>query len=485
MRCKRIICKILTIFLAVIVFSHGFADGQKKILTLRDAITLGLRFNATVRNAELDRVTQKFDLFLQRWNFMPQYDDLKIEKDWNQSRVTGVPGSSQTWSVSSGMNWKSHYGTTVKVTPSGLSGGVSSSQNRFHPSVDIDITQQLMKGFGRAVVDAALESAIVTNETQKLNLKDTLMQQITTTIQNYMSVVEDENSIEVDKESIDRAKTNLFQTQQFILAGNNPRSDEIQAKTQVASAQVQLQQDLSALAIARYQLMQTIGLKPSAQIEVSHALPTRVFHLPPEKDCIDMALKHNVTYQTSVLTMANTARSLMTAKDSARWGLALEENYSRGTGAGGNVGVNGLLNNANYGSTTSLTLTIPIDDMNLKSAVLSAKIAMEEAEISLQQDRQNLIITTESSYNNLHNDQIQVQLDKKQVALDKQNMVNAQRKYQAGITDSLAVTQLSETLSSDQRSLVSARIQYFEDLATFDQSLGHALKTWGITIKNI
>ena len=483
---------LLTMPLLLAVF--GVCAEEAKLLNLQDAILLGLRYNANVRTAELQRVVQKFQLEVAQWQFQPHYT-FTTGGSWNTSRYGNqYSPMTQTWSATPGVSWDSPIGTTVTASESNSWAG----NNHFSPAMNVSISQPLISGFGEAVVEAGLEDAYDAEKTNKLGLKSTIMSQVTSTISAYMTVVGAENSVEVDQEALDRAKTNLFQTKLYIQAGQNPQSDEVQAEVQVAQALSQLQLDKSALLVARYSLLQTIGLDPNSTIRVVHEVPLEKYRLLPEDKSIKETLANNIDYQTAVIEIANASRSVMLAKDANRWSLNLTEEYNRGgyvatqgtivppvvapiAASGG--GFNNLIGNTAYGSTTALTLTVPIDNKSNQEEVLSAEIGLQTAELNLKQAKQTLIIQTMSTRDGLVNLATQIQLEENQVKLDQQTLQNTQRSYRAGMSSSLQVTQQSQTYANDQRSLVVSKIGYFEALASFDQMYGHTLDTWGIHVQ--
>lgn len=492
----------ITVLLGLMVSICYAATPQK--LTLREAILLSMRYNANVRTAELNRVLQKFQLAVAKWQFEPKYT-FTAARTWNNNYSSKQGYSSnQAWQVGPSTSWESPIGTNVSM---GLGAEWGHNNGKFEPGLTVNITQPLIAGFGRDYVEATLRNAFASEKINKLNLKQTVMQQVTSTITAYMTLVGAENSIDVDKQSLQRARTTLFQTRQLIKAGQNPQSDEVQAKSQVAQALAQLQSDKSALTIARYQLLQTIGLKPTTQISIAHEVPLQRYRVWSKEHSIKLSIANNVSYQTAVLGMAVLGRNLYVAKQNNRWSLTLSETYTRGGGDGSSVlppaegvgvptaspllghsqfvnGFNNLLAGHNYGFSTSLNLSIPIDDMSNKENVLSARIALQNAEITLKQARQNLIIKTMSDRDNLLNLQTQIKLDQSQVDYDKQTLRNTIMRYKAGISSSYEVTQQSQTLASDQRNLVNEKITYFNALASFDENCGHTLQTWHISIKD-
>lgn len=452
-------------------------DKTAQVLSLNDAVLLSLRFNPQVQTAELNRVTQKFSLILSKWYFDPQYS-FNIARSTQSSKAGGQTSSDNSWTVTPAATLNTAIGTQLSATSNNEFGW----SNRYSPTVGFQITQPLLKGFGQAVTEASLNSAIDSEEINKLNLKDTLGQEISAVIEAYITVINQKNRVLIDKETLKQDQTNLKQTLEEIKAGSQSRSDAIQYQSSIATDEATLQSDQTQLQISMYQLLDQIGLDPEANIDVEDKLPMDLYKPITLEKAQQMGLANNISYQSNLIQLREDQRSLMLAKDAMRWGLSLSETYT----VGGTKGVNALYEGAKsqkyYDSLTTLTLTIPIDDMNAKSGLLSATIGLQTAEISLQESKRQMSITIISAISTIDSEKNQIKLDERSVDLAKQTLQNTIRQYQAGTKSSLDVTSQQQALANAQRSLANDQMSYFQSLVNLDSTLSHTTDTWNVTI---
>jgi outer membrane protein TolC len=67
--------------------------------------------------------------------------------------------------------------------------------------------------------------------------------------------------------------------------------------------------------------------------------------------------------------------------------------------------------------------------------------------------------------------------------LQKLNLENTIKQFQAGQTDSLSVSQQQDTLTQSEQSVLTNQIAYLNDITNFRQLLQTTLKHWNIKLK--
>ena len=343
--------KPLMLMASCVALSSAYAAAKPLHLTMKQAIMLALRDNPTVRNAELSRVTQKFQLLLDKWNFEPKYQ-FSMSRNWAQSKSFttdngSVYGNSKYWQASPSVSLNTPIGTKINVASANKWGG--GGNNFYNPSVVFTVTQPLLKGFGRAIVEQTLEDAYDTEKINKLTLKGTIAETIGSVVTGYIGVIKAQTNLKVDEDALQRAKLSLKQTEIYIKAGQRSESDKVESESQVASQASQIQEDKANIDLLRYQLLQIIGLKPDANIVLSSDIPLNLYHMPSLEKATADALANNPTYQESAISIAILKRALVKARDDQRWQLDLKETYTTGGGSGGGKsgGVRSLYNGSN------------------------------------------------------------------------------------------------------------------------------------------
>ena len=124
-------------------------------LTLKDAILLALRYNPNIQNAELDRIIQRYQLRLANNEFELQYaigGQALIE----QTRYSGVGQSTNRSAfVTPELGYTNRWGGTASLKMD----NTLQSEGNYNPLVNFNISQPLLRGFGKDIAEAGLKNA--------------------------------------------------------------------------------------------------------------------------------------------------------------------------------------------------------------------------------------------------------------------------------------------------------------------------------------
>ena len=470
----------LFIFSLLCCFS---ADAEPhKTLTLKEAILLAVRENPHVQQAQLNHIQQKFALEVAQWQFQPQ---LAFTGTASMTR-TVVNGSQHTTSLLSpvpAINWNTPIGTKMTLT------STNNISNHYNPQLSLQIIQPLIRGFGKAIVEASLYNAIDSEKVSRLNVENALRTTVTNVINAYLNLVSAANTVKIDEESLTRAQTSVQRTQLFIKAGRKAGVELVTVQADVASAQAKLENDKNALEQTRYALLTAIGIDPSTQFEYASINVPHLInqYTPPSlEDTKRLTLENDIQYQINHITLTGSiTRNLRVAEDNTRWQLNLTANAITGGGNGGgyNAGINSLTNGSNQSQTLQLNLTIPIDDKNAKQAVLNAKIGLREARLALTQEKWAKETSAINNWNTLHSTLRTLHFAEEAESLQQKTYKISFQKYSYGLIDSVELQSVQQQLIARQQSLLDARINYLKALVSLDQQIGRTLQTWQIQVR--
>ncbi|MBF0402865.1 TolC family protein [Candidatus Magnetominusculus xianensis] len=102
-------------------------------------------------------------------------------------------------------------------------------------SFSLNVTIPLLKGLGEDVAAANEKAAEISYEASNLNLDDYVAQQVLQAVQYYWSLYQTFKTLQIYRESEDRAKQLLVNTQKLIDYGNQPAANIEQVKANLAS----------------------------------------------------------------------------------------------------------------------------------------------------------------------------------------------------------------------------------------------------------
>jgi outer membrane protein TolC len=455
------------------------SNAPSKKLSMSESIALALRYNSSVQIAEIDRITQKFNLYQAANEFEIQYA-LTASYNAQQARVNNLSIPTYGSTVTPVASLNNHYGGNYTVQMNN-----PTSNGLYNPGLNLTVTQPLLRGFGKDVTTATYYNAIDQEEANKLLLKSTLISNVSTIIQDYRTIVTNQYNVETNKLGLDNYSDTLKSVKALIVAGRKAPSDIVQAESDYTTQEVNVEQAENSVITSKLTLVSSIGLPP----QINFTVPNDVEDIKPVKlDAqllFNIALENNPTYLTQKLVVRQNERNLLVARDNMRTQLDATINANTGNGSGGraNAGLPSLSNNRNTLLAVGFQLTVPINDFALKSALISAQTTLSESKVALTAAKFQLM-------NNIINDITNVQSNYKQVVLainsvnlaqKNQDILNAQ--YKLGLKSTFEVNEQLKNLLSDRSQLINAKITYLNSLTQLYSDMGILLEKYNIKVR--
>lgn len=457
---------------------------KTRTLSLNETIQLAIRENPNVQRSQLSHVMQKFALEVEQWQFHPHFS-LNAEKNTSQTYSVDGDGmvTENKTGVNAGMSWRSPIGSEIKLT------SANNLTGHYNPGLSLSIEQPLMRGFGRPIVEAALYNAMDSEKISRLEVEESLRTTVTSVIDAYLDVVSAENTLEVDRQALERSRKSVAQTKLFIKAGHKAGVELITVQADEATAEARIETDKNLLDQSRYALLAGIGIDPNTPVSFATLdIPGLIkkYHVPELNEAKTLILQNDIQYQIDQVTLRGaTKRSVQAAEDNTRWQLNLTANGATGNGSGGgeNAGINSMVNGINRNDSVTLDLSIPIDDKPAKIAVSNAKIAVREAEIALQQEKWSKETSVINGWHDIYSAKQSLQLAENAARLQKQSYQVSYQKYTYGLMDSVELQTTQQQLVSSEQALIAARINYLKALVRMDKLIGNTLKTWDVQVR--
>lgn len=448
-------------------------------LPLREAIFLALRYSPDLQNSELNRVLQRYQLRIQQNKFELQYA-LSSTNTFGWAKSNGSFQHNQAYNVTPKVSLNSAWGTTSSVEMNNAYDG----QN-YSPTVSFNLSQPLLRGAGPTVAQQPLNDQYDRELINKLSLKQSVIDKVTAVISAYRSLIQQNNAYQTQLRSLKEAKRTLWVNKKRIEAGQLERTGNIQQSYQVANLSVTLESQRNNLVQARQALLQQIGLDPNLNIRVPDDVTLDKLEVPPLQETVHYALAHNTQYQNALIDYRITKRAYNVALNQQLWRLDLTAGYTLGgsNAGGGNQGLQNIFNGRNQSSTIGLQLDVPINDLNRRNTLISAKVALEQARLNLVAQRRALEMNVINRVMNIKTQLSLYKMSLRQQALAKQSYQIEIKKRQAGIATSLDVTNTQNQLIQAQNGLISAKIAYLEGLSQLYQLLGTTLDVWKIKMR--
>ncbi|WP_232004104.1 TolC family protein [Legionella jordanis] len=459
------------------------SNKKPKRLSLREAILLALRYNPNIQNAELDRIIQRYQIRLAHNEFELQYA-LAGSAVAQRTRFSGVGSTNSSSALATPeLNLKTKLGTQLSLN---LDNNVS-NYNSFTPVLNLSITQPLLRGFGKEVNEAGLLNALDNEWLNKLNLQQSVSDQITQVIMAYRALILSGNNLENQRLQLKEARRTYGINEKKIKAGQLEPTANIQQSYQIESLKLLVEQAENDFQTAAQDLLQTIGLDPKMRLSVPSDVALEKIVIPNLQQSIDLALNHNTQFLALKMLIRADERAYKLAKNQQLWQLDVGANVQSGNVTDVNSvtsnGFRNIYNGQNITEAARVSLTIPIHDLNRRSQLINAKVKLEKDRLNLIAAKRALETNITNIINNINSLAKRYQLAQKQVKLAAQSYALEKKRLEAGIATSLDVNNTQNQLIQAQAGLISAKIAYLNQLSALQLLLGTTLESWQIKLR--
>jgi outer membrane protein TolC len=470
-----IILSILAVvFFCVPVYcqeKEAAGSSDKVEMSLTDTVLLAVKKNRTIESAYLDRIVQRYDLKVAEDKFTPQpVLTTSVQKDVEKSNGISVVNKN---AVLSGVVTETlPTGALFNLDVSRIIDKADSSTTRTS-SWNVSLTQPLLKGGGIEVTTASVKTARITNKMDVLALQATVMDTVTSVIVAYRGLLQADRQLEINRQSLERAKKLVAVNRELISAGRMAEVEIVQAEAEVSSREFDLLSAENSVDSARLSLIKLLDIDRHTMI-----VPTEKVGLEPAvldfEQCKALAFNNRPDYLIALLGLETSKINLMLAKNNKLWDLSLFGGY-------GGIDPQGHGNNVSNWN-AGIALTIPFRDLTLEQGYISAKINLDKTELNLAKLHDNIEIDIKDAIRDAEIKMRQVALAKQTTKLSERKLEIETEKMKAGRSTNFQLVTYNNDLVNAQNNELSAIITYLNSLTSLDRTLGTTLARWSITI---
>lgn len=446
---------------------------------LEDAIALAVRDNWGIQSAYLQRIAQKFDLYVAEGKFFPKF---MLTSGLIDNRINGNRVSNKDFNTSASLILPT--GARLAVTTSnGLGAGSGNSY-----STSITLTQPLLKNAG---LDANLASVRVARLDEKINrlaLKSSLSQTISQVIYAYRELLRAQDQQKIAVAALQRGKELYAVNKALIAAGRMAEMDIVQTEADVASREVAVEEAENQIDTSRLALLTLLAVEPRTPVVAIAPSDIRLQGVDLAQ-ALETALAVQPDYQIALLQVEKSTINLDYAKNQRLWDVSLvasknEARGSLGSLSGDNGTTTATLNaSQKYESSyAGVQLTVPLGDRTIEQAVVHASVDLKSQNIKVAEARQVLEQRIRDAVRNVQTRWRQLELSRKASELSVLKLNTEREKLRVGRSSNFQVLSFESDLRNAQNARVNAEIAYLNALTDLDERMGNVLETWSVPI---
>ena len=416
----------------------GSATGQVLHLTLRDAISMALRYNlGEIESGENARIARGQRLRALS-ALLPQVN-------------AGASENVEQVSVAT-------LGIKVPQIPAVI-GPFSYSTAQASASLTLFSFESIQR----------FRAARTAEKAAQLTYNDAL-DVITLIVGNsYLQVIEANSRIAAEEAQVRNAQALYNQAVDQLQAGTSPKIDVTRSGVQLHTEQYNLSIARNNFEIAKLNLSRAIGLPLGQHFDLADQLPYADLNPPTVEDALNNAYKSRSDFQAALNLMKSAERQLSGTR---------AERYPV-VAAGGDYGVQGPNFDRLHGAFTfNAGVSVPVfTGGRVKGDITEAEAALHQRKAEAENLRGQIDYDVRTAFLNLQAAKEQVTVARQNVDLANENLSRSQERFAAGVTDSVEVVQA-------QQSLASANDQYISSLYSHNLAKLQLARALGVARTN-
>jgi outer membrane protein len=410
----------------------------------------------------------------------------------------------RSYQASYSQNWD--YGTNLQVSFSSTRTSVNSPFFSLNPytngALDLQLTQNLLNGFGRAVNGRNIRVQRNNLKVTDLQFKQQVITTVTAALNLYWDLVSFDQDVKARQDAVGTAQQLLENNQSQVKIGTL-------AEIEVTRAQSQLYAAKQDLVIAQTNSLQQetvlknalsrAGVATSELADV-HIVPLDTITIPAKDDfaapneLVAEALRNRVEIEQANINLDSNKLNLVGIRNSLKPTLQafaeLTNNALTGSitpvgqaigGVGPLVGnYDNLLaqiarrNYPNYSA--GLSLNIPLRNRAAQADYVTSEIEIRQNELNLQKQINQVRVDVQNAVIGLQQARARYDAAVQSRILAQQTFEGDRKKFDLGASTPYQVVQDQRDLSTSQSSEVQAMANYSHARIAFDQALGKTLE---------
>jgi outer membrane protein len=486
---------------------HGFEQfikSGKLQLSLNDAIFLALANNTAIQVDQTVVENAKTFIDSARAPFDPTLNAVfnttrETESTFSQAAVAPtLSGLQQQYQL--GFSQTFETGTNFQAFVSAYKFSSNIPFGEVNPSifgtVSVQITQQLLRGRGLLPNRGPIIIAQRNVELSRATFRQQVASIILNTVQQYWSVVEARENLDVAKNLLAQALQSYDHDKEALQKGALPPLDIYRSESEVAQHRVSEIQAEYAVKQAEDAFREAIGADIDPNIR---ALDVNLTEAPEPADellTVDIgtelkkALANRPEVEAQRLQLADDDLNIKITRNGLEPQLTLTAMYS---GYGLNTTTSGPFLEAldqafgfsqpTYGG--GLTLTLPIKNYAAKSAFASAEVNKRHDLYFDRQVQQQITLDVANAVHQLEQSKLSMEAAKIALNLAQKNLQAEQRKYELGAETIYFVLETQSELAQVEQSLIQAQVGYQLAVASVYYSTGELLGNYNVEIAGL
>jgi outer membrane protein TolC len=424
--------------------------------------------------------------------------------------TTALVEGVKTYQASYSQNF--HWGMNTQLSYGSTTTSVNSSSFSLNPytngDLDLQVTQNLLNGFGIAVNTRNIRVQKNNLKVTDLQFKQQVITTVTSVLNLYWDLVAFSQDLHARQDEVDTAQQLLENNQKQVNIGTVAEIEVTRARSQLFAAKQDLLISQTNLLQQETILKNALSRSGIAAADLAdvHIVPLDHIVIPekdearPINDLVGEALKNRVEVESARINIDSKQMNLIGIKSSLKPTLQAFAELTN-NGLTGNItplglaqggipyltgGYDNLLaqifrrNYPNYSA--GISLNIPLRNRAAQSDYATSEIEIRQDQLSLQKQINQVRVDVQNAMIGLQQARARYDASVEGRVLSQQTFDGDKKKLDLGATTSYQVVQDQRDLASAQSSEAEALANYTHAQIALDQALGRTLEVNHISL---
>lgn len=278
----------------------------------------------------------------------------------------------------------------------------------------------------------------------------------------YIQILYMTEAIEVNRQSLETSKKNEERGQQMVEVGKMSKADLAQLTAQRATSEYNIVEAETQLAKYKQQLKQELELTDTQDFDV--AIPTTtdqqaLAEIPAMRSIYEAALTQRPEIKNAQLDIESSNLQMKIAKAGSLPTVSISGGISTSTNSMSNIAWGTQMKNS-LGLSASVAVNVPIfDGRKTKTAVNKARLAQEQAQLTLLNEEDNLYSTIESLWLDAINNQQKFHSASASVESEQESYNLLSEQFNLGLKNIVELLTGKDKLLSAQQNKLQSKYQ--------------------------
>lgn len=481
--------------------------GRQFNLSMQECILIALAENLDIQVTGYEPLKAEEAIFASRGEFDPVLSGRAIFNRANQSQnqqVVAFGGISSVESYATVTNGtlagRLHYGTQYSVSwdMEKTESTFSNFIEEYSGSLTLQLTQPVLRGFGQKYNKVRINIAKNSKIATEAQLRLTVLTTVSEVIKAYWDLVGAMENLKVRSEALDNAERLLKVNETRREIGTAADIEVLQAKAGVATRQSEYISARQNISDASNVLKNLLNLQDDGRFSTALIIP---IDRPNPRDpaefdtsaheeqliaSVDAALEKRPEIAIRQIEIDNAALEEYRTRKEMMPQLDLVYQYTSG-GRDHKLRetLNGIRERQDYAYSYGIQASIPILNRAARGNHQRARLERRQAEVTLEQARQQLMLNVNLAASRVASNAILVQSNQQATRLQIANVAAEEKRLQLGVTTSWQVLQIQQDLTTAQVQELISNIEYEKSLVELQLAEGTLLDNLAIEVPDI